>query len=249
MKINFLGLVCFVKEEGGGRLALMPDGRSPGRLIDPHFPQLIVAADAVTGGEGWDGDVTLSGDLLNFTLPLCTLTIDGVAPNDGSAGLDTSFHTVPLLTDIDEKFEIDPNTANAVVRLRIRRGSLRAFRSVGASPENAAVVSQLEVAPNGPITITVQQPGDHLPQTITLRPDTEIIIANASRPGESDSRNIRSHALIYERLATRKVNLAGAEERLIPPATLPELPSTHKFFQIPGIIGSGPACGNTGWPP
>lgn len=244
-KIDFIGLVCFFIQKDGSRLALLPDGRDPGQGIDAHLPRLIVASENVMDGDGWGRSLDLIGPVLSFDLPRCTMEIAGLGTAQDPVELDTSEHTVPRLNDIDMNFEIDPDRADAVVKLPIRRGSLHSYRRPNDDNPTPAVISQLEVSHDGNIAITVQPGGDEPPRFLTLKPESEIAIVNASRPAARVVTLPPPHFLIYERLADRPVSLAGPVDQLAVPG-LSELPTNHPLFGLGGIIGSGVECGNTG---
>lgn len=247
-KTNFVGLVCFLRQEDGGRLALLPNGTAPELIVDAHFPQVIVAADALQGGTGWEGDVQLINGRLHFDLPPCSIELEGA---DEELALDTTQHDgrIPALTAFAPDFRIDPTSANAVAQVPITRGKLGAFRRPGSVDDdpNVAIVSQLEVPHDGPITITIR-PVDQNARNrrIKLRAGTEVVIANVSRPSnEPLPAGAQSHFRIYEQLATDRtaVDLSGA---VVSSLNFPVLQTSHPAFSTPGIIGTSGDCGNTG---
>src|ERR1051326_9612616 len=144
--VQFVGLVCFYRENGA-RQALLPDGRNPGDGIDPHFASIIVAPAAIESTTGWDGDNPEPG---TFSLPPSTVTLEGA---DQPGTLDTSKHDdqLPQLRKINRRFEIDPDRADTIARLYIRSGKLTAF----TIPGGTAVISQLDVPHDAPINVTV----------------------------------------------------------------------------------------------
>jgi hypothetical protein len=240
-KVTFVGLVCFLKQPDSGRLALMPDGRNLDG-IDAHVPRLIVGQSRVTGGSGWPLEELASGI---FNLPPCTIELEGT--EDGAVQLDTSEHEgrVPSLQGIDPAFQIDPATARTVGRVPIRRGRLKAYRYPGSFSldPDVAVVSELRVPHDGPITVTIRPDDGSAAKTISLEASTGIVIANASRPSFPASVNELSHFMIYAQLAATPVSLAGAHLNSI---GLPRLFTTHRYFTTPGGIGLHAECGNTG---
>src|SRR4028119_793593 len=163
-KVQFVGLVCFLRERGG-RIALLPDGRTPGHDIDPHYGSIIVEPASVQEATGWEGvDGVGPG---TFPLDGCEVVLQSA---DAPGTLDTSEHLLPQLRDIDPHFEIDPARAQTVARLHVRQGTLKARLVPGGS----ALISELDVAHDGLIEIRVQ-PDDGAPvRTITAAPRTEI---------------------------------------------------------------------------
>lgn len=232
-KVIFLGLVCFYREHGA-RLALLPDGRSPGKGIDPHHGTIRVSEDAILGSSGWDGDAIEDGV---FPLSPCEIIVDDVGV-PGTLDKEEHDRRLPQLRQIDPNFEIDPARAQTIARMRIARGTLRARRM----PDGEAVVSQLKVDHDGEITITVKPDDGSAERSIRLRAGTEIMVANmGSNPYDRPRRNA-SHFKIYEKLSVRPVSLTE------PPAApdLPELTSRHPLFTGRGPISLYVDCSNTG---
>src|ERR1043166_5033793 len=115
--VQFVGLVCFYREKGG-REALLPDGRNPGGGIDPHFASIVVRSDSVEEANGWNGQADLRRG--TFELDPCSISIEGA---ETAGALDTSAHDgkIPQLRALDPNFEIDPDTAETIARVRIRQ--------------------------------------------------------------------------------------------------------------------------------
>lgn len=238
--VQFVGLVCFYREKGGGRQALLPDGRNPGAGIDPHFASIIVAPGAVENATGWNGDSATPG---TFSLPPSTVTLEGV---DRPGTLDTKGHDdrLPQLRRIDPNFEIDPDRADTIARVHIRQGKLTAYRIRGGE----AAISQLDVPHDGPIKITVT-PRDGSPQrTIVLRPGTEVAVTNTAGKSVYDADaeaadRENGHFRIYERLSVRPVSLTAP---VTAQSVLPESPSHHAMFARARAINLTINCSNTG---
>jgi len=234
--VQFVGLVCFFREPGG-RLALLPDGRNPGKGIDPHYGSVVVAADSIeeTKTVNWDG-VTGARDI-TFPLVPCHLVIEGA---DVDGVLDTTGHTLPQLRDIARDFEIDPPRAKTIAQIRIRQGILTAHHIPGGT----AAISQLDVAHDGPIRITMKPDDGSRESTIVAKPGTEIAITNMARGSVYDQAPAAngSHFRIYEQLSVNPVSLTE------PPAiaALTESRSQHALFFRKGPIGLYVDCSNTG---
>lgn len=244
-QVVFAGLACFSKNDGKGRLVLLPDGRDPGERIDPHVPRLVVRNEDVDqippGLEVEEGETSTT-----VTLPRCTLYFEGADTLEREkATLDTRRHDnlVQRLSDIHPDFDGE-NRDNAVVKLRIRKGRLSAFAFPGSEGEDdPAVVSRLDVPHRGSIDVTVLPAEEFaMPQVIRLRPGAEIVLAN-SAPHE-DPLNDRNHFLIYEKLSRRPVDLSGREP--VDPNGLQRLPTNHPFFAEGTQISLRGDCGNTG---
>ena len=234
--VQFVGLVCFYRERGG-RQVLLPDGSNPGPEIDPHYASIMVAPDAVEASSGWNGQAANG----TFELPPCSIVLEGA---DVDGPLDVSRHEgrLPQLRQYDPDFEIDPDRAETVARLRIRRGTLAAY----AIPGGDAAISQLEVPHDGPINVTVT-PRDGSPaRTLRLRPGTEIAVTNMARaglytPGAAEREN--GHFQIYEKLSVRPVTLADPPRRK---SGLERSPSQHRLFTRGRPINLNTSCSNTG---
>jgi len=108
-KVQFVGLVCFYREENG-RQALLPDGRNPGDDIEPHVATIEVAPEDVLASSGWEENADTAHG--RYLLPPCSIEMDGTDLEQPTPGaLDTSQHKLPRLTDSDPNFEIDPDRA------------------------------------------------------------------------------------------------------------------------------------------
>lgn len=234
--VQFVGLVCFYRDQGG-RLALLPDGRNPGNGIDPHYGSIVVAADSIEETEtvNWAGVKGVRD--ITFPLVPCQLVIEGA---DVDGALDTTGHILPQLRDIDKDFEIDPPRAKTIAQIRIRQGTLTSY----LIPGGAAAMSQLDVAHDGPIRITMK-PDDGSPEgTIVAKPGTEIAITNMARGNVYDELPAKngSHFTIYEKLSVNPVTL---KEPTVT-AALSESRSQHVMFSGRGPIGLYVDCSNTG---
>jgi len=240
-KVQFVGLVCFFRERGG-RHALLPDGRKPVDGVDPHYASIVVDSKAVLGSEGWANVSDVAPG--RFPLEECNVVIEGAAV-DGP--FNAAEHKLPQLREINPKFEINLSTARTVARLRIRQGVLQSR----VLPGGTALISQLTVEHEGPITIMVNPDDGAPPRTIRLAPGTEIAIINMARGDIYRKRRPRrtphhgdpdNHFRIYEQL-----NPGGPE--LSNPVTVPaalESDSHHVLFNRRGAISLYTNCSNTG---
>ncbi len=234
-KVQFVGLVCFLREQGGRRV-LLPDGRNPDNGIDPHYASVVVNAAAVEESTGWNGDVIKPG---MFRLPPCWLSIEGV---DTGGTFDAANHygVLPELRDIDSNFEIDPAQAQTIAQLQIKQGTLAAYRIPGGD----ALISQLDVPHDGSITVTVT-PRDGSPQrTIRFAAGTEIAVANMAGDDiyETDVEP-QGHFRIYERLSVNDVTLNAPQEAAV---VAPRSQSQHLLFMGASPITLSHECSNTG---
>lgn len=236
-KVQFVGLVCFYRENGA-RQALLPDGRQPAGDIEPHAASIEVAPEDVLEVSGWNGSEDAAHG--RYLLPPCSIELEGA---DVPGSLDTSLHDdyVPRLAQIDPNFEIDPDRAETIARLRVRRGVLQAFRIPGGT----ATISQLDVPHDGEIQVRVT-PRDGSPERrLRLRPDTEVLIANMAESGylqDTPKALHDNHFRIYEKLSTRPVTLHE-------PESIPEVPpsqSQHATFLRREPIALSTDCTNTG---
>lgn len=233
-KVQFVGLVCFLRENGG-RHVLLPDGRDPAPGIDPHFASIIVAPDSVEEAVGWEGDDDATHG--RFALPPCSLVFDAA---DTAGTLDTSAHDglLPELKRIDPNFEIDAEAAQTIARLHVRQGTLTAY----AIPGGTAAMSQLEVPHDASISVTVTPADGSVERSLRFAPGTEIALANMARGGYAALDEQNGHFKIYEVLSAQPVSLVEPESI----AALPESPSSHVLFTRSAPIGLSTGCSNTG---
>jgi hypothetical protein len=235
--VQFVGLVCFYRE-AGGRLALLPDGRRPEGAIEPHAASIEVAPEDVLEASGWNGNTGAAHG--RYLLPQCSIELEGT---DVPGSLDTSLHDdyVPRLSRINRDFEIDPDRAETIARLRVQRGVLRAFRIPGGT----ATISQLDVPHDGEIQVRVT-PADGSPERrLRLKPGTEVLIANMAESGylqDTPKAAHDDHFRIYEKLSATRVTLHEPES--IP--DVPPSPSQHATFLRREPIALSTDCTNTG---
>lgn len=233
-KVQFVGLVCFYRENGS-RLVLLPDGRDPALGLDRHIPSLYVAPESVQESSGWPSDDETSHGI--FRLPECALSMEGT---DVPGTLDVAQHdgVLPQLKRIDEGFKINPDTVEAVARLRIRQGKLVARRV----PNGQALMSELEVPHDRSITVTVT-PRDGAPRTLRLAQGTEILLGNMAAEGlYAEKQPSEGHFRIYQKLSENPVNLPGPG----PVKNVTESDSQHWLFKTAGPVNLSVSCSNTG---
>jgi hypothetical protein len=177
-QMDFVGLVCFVKERKDrketGRLALLPDGRDPGGGIEKHTARLVVRKDQVDldQTDWWDHTETA----LTFVFPIefpSDLAISGLEGAGVEAKEQDAF--LPRLPASSANgFAIDLNNARTIARLPIRAGTLQARQlelideQLGADVQHqGAIISSLQVDHEGPIIITATpRPRADVPATI-----------------------------------------------------------------------------------
>jgi hypothetical protein len=233
--VQFVGLVCFLRESGGRHL-LLPDGRDPGDGIEPHYALIAVAPDAVLRASGWDGDEAVTGG--TFELPPCSVTIEG---SDVPGSLDAREHDglLPELRRLDPNFEIDPERAQTIATLHVRQGSLHAY----VIPGGSAAISELRVPHDGTIRIRVTPRDGSRERSIELKPGTEIAVANIAKQPYLGGPEHNGHFRIYEKLSVHPVFLREPDAL---PAVLAESPSPHRIVSGPKPIGLTVSCSNTG---
>lgn len=231
-KVQFVGLVCFLREPGG-RNVLLPDGRNPDNGIDPHYASIVVAPDAVIESNGWEGDADAADG--EFELPPCSLVFDGM---DVAGPLDTTNHRLPDLKTINPQFQINPESAQTIARLHISQGTLASYRIPGGK----AAISQLDVPYDDVIHITVT-PQDGSPQrSIVLQAGTEIALTNTARGGYANFVRDNGHFHIYEKLSAQTVTLSDPGDV----DGLTDSTSQQAVFREAGPIGLNTSCSNTG---
>lgn len=234
-KVQFLGLVCFYRE-GNTRLALLPDGRTPGNGIDPHYATIVVDPDLIEGTTGWD-DVDMDEEGV-FPLSPCRISIEG---SDAPGTLDVSGHNgLPQLSQINPDFKIDPDRAQTIARMRITQGRLTAYRM----PDAEAAVSELDVPHEGSVTITVKaEKGGSPDRTIRVKNGAEIVISNMARDVYKKGEHRDGHFKIYEKLAAQPAPLT---EPTTIAANLSVLKSNNPLLRSRKPVGLYVSCSNTG---
>jgi hypothetical protein len=245
--VLFVGLTCFMRDE---RLALMPDGRTPprdkdGREVAPHFPYVVVDPAAITDKSGWDTEDEQLLDFMArgiFRLPKCRVEIQ---PANTPGNLDAEQHDrfVPKLSASNENLRVDSRKANAVVRFEIRRGTLETRRSPTALRDDTdvAMVSRLRVEYDGPVVVEVYEKGVEKPRTLSLQPETNVVLANISFPQDLMKRG--SHYSIYGQLDANRT--VGAAVPMAPP--VPNIESNYHIFTLGLPFNDGTAsCGVQG---
>jgi hypothetical protein len=234
-KIQYVGMVCFLNQADGSKLALLPDGRQE---TPAHIARIVVSPMKVISETGWRrGPVDRA--LGRFVVPACSISIEGA---DQSGTLDATSHQgLPRLQQLRSGFTINPVTARTVATMEIRQGTLQSFLYPGAGDSpTTSIISQLDVAHAGPITITITPTGRNVRQrTIVLQPGTEIAILNDS---VGDTR-AAPHFHIYDMLTDSNVSV-GDTVPPTPVGMLPESPSRHHVFG--GQIDGNDLCPNTG---
>ncbi|HKR64397.1 MAG TPA: hypothetical protein VJZ00_11760 [Thermoanaerobaculia bacterium] len=234
-KVEFVGLVCFYREPAA-RVALLPDGRDPGNGISPHYAKFIVDPQAVESATGWPEDDQTERGI--YVLPDCMLELEGA----GAGTLDTTAHDglLPQLSRIDPNFQIDPETAQTIVQLRVGNGALSAHLVPGGN----AAISQLIVPHDDAINITVTPRDGSAAKSLRLAPGTEVVLGNMSEHGIYDTALAEddSHFLIYAKLSSQPVTLHEPESV----AGLETLQSDHWMFTRAAPINLSIACSNTG---
>lgn len=233
-RVQFVGLVCFVAEEGG-RKVFMPDGRNASAEgIESHYGSIIVDPRAVIGAENWPAGAAGKG---TFSLDPCTIALEGA---DVPGVLDATAHDglLPQLKRIAPAFVLDPAAAQTIARLDIRQGTLAAYKV----PAGDALISQLDVPHDGPIHVTVTPQDGSAARTITLSPGTEIAVTNMAAGGYDEVHDENGHFRIYEKLSARPVRLSEPTEV----ADVPPSPTGHVMFTRANPIGLSTSCSNTG---
>lgn len=234
-KVQFVGLVCFYRENGA-RLVLLPDGTDPGPGIDKHVASILVDPEAVQDVVGWTGDDATARGI--YSLPACSISIEGA---DTPGTLDTSAHDgiLPQLSQINQDFEIDPDQAETIARLYVRQGTL----SVWCIPGGDALISQLVVPHDATITVTVTPNDGSATRSLLLAAGTEILLGNMADGGVyNTSDGVDGHFQIYEKLSVNQVSLED-------PATVSSAEpsdSDHWFFRLAQPINLSVSCSNTG---
>lgn len=234
--VQFVGLVCFYRESGG-REALLPDGRTPPDGVEAHVASIQVDPHAIDrqATMGWTEREIERGV---FSLDPCRIVLSGA---NGVRNLDTGNHDglLPQLRQIDPNFEIDPDRAETIARIRITRGALSAH----FVPGGTAIISQLVVPHDGNVEVAVTPRDGSSTRIISLAPGTEVAITNMGQSGYLSGLAEDNHFQLYEKLSVRQpVSLRA-------PSSFAEVPpsrSQHVLFKRCGPAGLSTNCTNTG---
>ncbi|HEU4888466.1 MAG TPA: hypothetical protein VFV49_11295 [Thermoanaerobaculia bacterium] len=237
-KVQFVGLICFFRENGN-RVALLPDATQAAPV---HIGRIVVDPNSVIEAETtWPVRPKIQRQLGEFRLPRCSVSMSGA---DQAGALVTMNHESRLhgLQAINQAFAIDTTFANTIATVPIRQGTLEAFRYPRTpNHPDSSVISQLDLDHSDKITITVTPRDGSEVRTIVLQPNTEVAIAN-DIPGDHAPHD---HFHIYELLDSHIPHPPLGETP--PTQTDPEIPlspSLHRIFD--GIIDNDLLCPNTG---
>jgi len=245
--VLFVGLVCFLNGDPKRRTVLLPNGTvPPNEDIEPHFPYVIVDPETIVDRQGWDAadPVQEFTDIGMFRLPKCTLHISGT---EGRGSLEAADHDteLPSLADADPKVRIDEGKADAIARMTIGNGTLRAFRRPNRDDEEAAstdvaIVSVLSVDYDGEIEVRVASDAGN--RLLRLKPGTDVAIVNLAVP--PDTTKSASHFPIYGALTDTRT-IANKPARVS--ASARSIPGDRYVFSLGLPINDGTsACGNQG---
>lgn len=202
--VVFAGLICFAKKPQP--VALFANGVTPADpTVNPHHPYLIIDPDGKTKEIGWqDVDKDLKS-LGIYQLPRCVVEISR-ATTTISGKLEASQHNqnTPLLKDVDPKIEINPMTADAVVRVNLANGTLQALRHPDPPdpqhPDDVAIISRLRVEnDSNPIIVDIWE-GTDITRSLELKANTDIGLVNIGFP--IDVTKTGDHFSIYGALTT-----------------------------------------------
>ncbi|HEV7486704.1 MAG TPA: hypothetical protein VGQ65_13585 [Thermoanaerobaculia bacterium] len=238
--VLFAGLICFAREPD--RVALFANGVQPADPnVVPHFPYLIVEPFRINTESGWGTQTYGSKGI--YLLPRCRVEISGAT----TAGhLDPKPHdeNTPRLFEVDPTIKIDPATADAIVRVNPRNGVLEALRHPDKNrddPDNVGIISRLRVENySTPITIDVWE-GTTRTRTMTLRPNTDIALANIGFPLMAGKTG--NHFSIYGALT--KGGTIKDHPKKSPNVTV--IRRQYYVFTLPLPIADGTAmCGTSG---
>ena len=197
--VVFAGLICFAKNP---RVALFPNGLVPkDPTVNPHHPYLIIDPNGKTKEVGWQNVNQGYKALGIYELPRCVVEIRG-ATTPGS--LDPSQHDLdtPLLWDVDKTIEIQPDKADAIVKVILGNGTLQALRYPDSNPADpdVAIISRLRVEnDSNPIIVDIWE-GSAITRSLELKPNTDIALVNIGFP--IDVGKTGNHFSIYGALTT-----------------------------------------------
>jgi hypothetical protein len=257
-KVQFVGLVCFVKHKGAVH-ALMPNGRHPPHGIPRHMAFIVVEKSKIDeNATRWPpGERVDQGEVLTrFWFPPSQIELDGIAtPGDLMTAEQDA--RLPRLSLYPNHVRIDPYRAPAIGHVPIRSGYLAAYRRPGSEDNGtAALISELTVDHPDQIRISVTPHCNLNTRTIVLTAGTEIVFLNQSEPdgdfdiecgdagvdeGGGEEYDQENHFELYGYLTTPPVELGAPGPT---PRKIPESDSQHPIWD--GPIGLTPRCSNTG---
>lgn len=225
--INFVGLVCFIEQTGGGFLAALPDGKNvilpSGKHLAPHSAYLIARTNDINETSvtpPWSLFIRdkmvffdITGCVLNFTTANTPGTIDKQQFTDEIYNWD----------ELDPKFKVKDKTKpkNAAATVALRQGIFHARRM----PKHEALIGQVDLAPAGAeIKVTTDV------RFIKFKNESDIIIANVSKAfaenniPDTDPDDFRIYYTIDESGGTPSGKLPTAQMQV------PESTSLHPFI-------------------
>jgi hypothetical protein len=258
--IYFIGLINFF-DTNSGKLALIPDGRSPDGNIAPHFASFAIEDEHLEKDQTkWWASQQLTSvqhkQVTQFSIAEPSrITISGVSgsgcrPFQRGGGVNSANHDpyIPKLRVIDPAIRIIPEKACTIAQMPINSGVLEAF-FFGKAPDGKkhAIVSRLAVdGYDGPITITATTDKCGMTRKIVLKPESDIVLVNISSPFDPHDGE-ENHFRIYGQLDVNRKNDKLAEPDGEPDIT--QLPFTNRYLDL--IIPKGgifplPNCSYTG---
>ncbi len=246
--INFVGIVCMVKQADGSYLAALPDGRNyhdpcTKAVISKHLPYLIIPKDKVMSSDvpGVIVNQSFVVDLenvssLEFPDAMTGSGIDDTGPVQNKAGY--------LWSEIDSALQIEAaNPANTILTVALSSGTLRATRIIiKDATKESAHISELTVTQAVPGTSEIVVDGK---RKIAVDSGAAVVVANVAPEWLGNLKNYPDgleHFNLYYRLGKVAPTTCKMPGVKLPPFTT----AANKYLDTDR--GIQVACSPTYWP-
>lgn len=258
--VNVIGLVYFNVCSVGSKIGLAPNGMNPSGDIAPHHASFFVEPEHYAGASWWDSQmfahvvkvidnhgVRVDKPLLEFRIPEPAEIHFPVQPTDVPV-VGNLNDGLPQLEKIDPTFQLDQDHADAIARLPVEGGNLKAFSFLDfpvvqwtfANADPTFTIEAVD-AKGGKHTITLRDGDGQSTAEVVFSNTEEVIAPPADKPDGS-------HFALYAKLSTTR-----DPSHLTPPEDLKEglqgLPSNHTYLEFlaakaPQVPGTecGPTC-------
>ena len=153
-RINFIGIICLVKQTDRSYIAAVPDGRQyddpcSGTRLDAHHPYLIIPLSQMVTSY-------VPGTVHNKSFVIDLVGVQSLDFADASTpGAIDDTDTVTnkqgyLWSEIDRNFKLkEDDPKNALLKVDLRRGTFTAYRMIGDEQKfHLAVFTEVRIDPD-----------------------------------------------------------------------------------------------------